>query len=90
MASASGNPLELVFGHVLDTFSEKNRPRKGGDGEKMAMTAPVRVEGSAPAGEKMAMTASVRVDSGKKKTKVSFVIGSKYSLKTVPKPMKIK
>lgn len=65
----------------------KNKPRQGAAGEKMAMTAPVRIEGNSPAGEKMAMTAPVRVDGGKKKTKVSFVIGSKYSLKTLPKPM---
>jgi hypothetical protein len=66
----------------------KNTPRRGASkGEKMAMTAPVRVSGDAPVGEKMAMTAPVRVDGGNKKTKVSFVIGSKYSLKTVPKPV---
>merc|ERR1712127_376264 len=55
----------------------------------MAMTAPVRVSGrSPPAGEKMAMTAPVRVNGGgKKKTKVSFVIGSKYTIKSVPKPV---
>jgi len=66
----------------------KNTPRRGSsEGEKMAMTAPVRVSGDALVGEKMAMTAPVRVDGGNKKTKVSFVIGSKYSLKTVPKPV---
>jgi hypothetical protein len=66
----------------------KNTPRRGSSvGEKMAMTAPVRVSGDALVGEKMAMTAPVRVDGGNKKTKVSFVIGSKYSLKTVPKPV---
>jgi hypothetical protein len=57
-------------------------------GEKMAMTAPVRVSGeSPPAGEKMAMTAPVRVSGGTKKTKVSFVIGKQYSLKTAPVPL---
>ncbi|VEU36841.1 unnamed protein product [Pseudo-nitzschia multistriata] len=41
--------------------------------------------------EKMAMTAPVRLDGGqKKKTRVSFVIGSDYTLKTVPKPMEKK
>lgn len=66
----------------------KNKARAGGDAEKMAMAAPVRVESQAPIGEKMAMTAPVRVAGrARKNTKVSFVIGSKYSLKTVPKPM---
>ena len=56
--------------------------------EKMAMTAPVRVSGtSAPTSEKMAMTSPVRVAGGTGKTRVSFVIGSKYNLKTVPKPL---
>lgn len=82
------------------------RGDKNVEAEKMAMTAPVRVEGSVenvsntPEGEKMAMTAPVRIegnasdesaDSDASKnagsTKVSFVIGSKYSLKTVPKPL---
>lgn len=40
--------------------------------EKMAMTAPVRIAGGS---QKM------------KKTKVSFVIGTKYSLKTAPVPL---
>lgn len=64
----------------------KNTPRRSSEGEKMAMTAPVRVSGDVVVGEKMAMTTPVRVDGGNKKTKVSFVIGRKYSLKTVPKP----
>ncbi|KAL3932971.1 MAG: hypothetical protein SGBAC_010601 [Bacillariaceae sp.] len=76
--------------------------RSKGEAEKMAMTAPVRVEGTVESsGEKMAMTAPVRVQGNAKDgssssnsssdsngtTKVSFVIGSKYSLKTVPKPV---
>uniref|UniRef100_A0A7S4KD62 SOUL heme-binding protein n=1 Tax=Odontella aurita TaxID=265563 RepID=A0A7S4KD62_9STRA len=59
-----------------------------GVGEKMAMTAPVRVSGqSTQVGEKMAMTSPVRASGGSGKTKVSFVIGSKYDLKSVPKPV---
>jgi hypothetical protein len=66
----------------------KNKARVGGKAEKMAMTAPVRVESQVPAGEKMAMTAPVRVAGrSKKNSKVSFVIGRKYTLRTVPKPM---
>ncbi|CAJ1934471.1 unnamed protein product [Cylindrotheca closterium] len=81
------------------------RGEKSLEAEKMAMTAPVRVEGtvenkSTSEGEKMAMTAPVRVQGSTKyessessnpgkngSTKVSFVIGSKYSLKTVPRPL---
>lgn len=58
-------------------------------GEKMAMTAPVRVSGESPnkVGEKMAMTAPVRVSGGTKKTRVSFVIGKNYNMKTAPIPL---
>ena len=69
--------------------------RKGaGGGEKMAMTAPVRVSATGAGscrGETMAMTAPVRSssrgvpDGGP--TRVSFVIGSKYDLKSVPRPL---
>jgi len=66
-------------------FGKNKARRKGNTAEKMAMTAPVRVE-SQIVSEKMAMTAPVRVAGSKKNTKVSFVIGSNYSLKTVPRP----
>ena len=61
----------------------KNKSRRSGDSEKMAMTAPVRIQS-----EKMAMTAPVRLIGGSKgKTKVSFVIGKEYSMQTAPKPL---
>ena len=41
--------------------------------------------------EKMSMTAPVRLDGGgNENTRVSFVIGSNYTLKTVPKPLENK
>ena len=64
----------------------KNKPRSSSwfstpqqEPEKMAMTAPVRVSGgaSSKSGDSITM----------KKTKVSFVIGTKYSLKTAPAPL---
>lgn len=51
--------------------------------EKMAMTAPVRVTGEAP-------PSSSTLDqdmSAMKKSRVSFVLGNKYSLQTAPKPL---
>lgn len=55
------------------------------------MTSPVRSVGEVKESEKMAMTAPVRSEgsANKKngKTKISFVIGSKYNLQTVPKPL---
>ena len=65
--------------------------------EKMAMTAPVRVSGEAPPTlmSERENKGAVLVKNGggqdatntMKKTKVSFVIGNKYSLKTAPKPL---
>ncbi|KAL7535641.1 hypothetical protein ACHAXR_006631 [Thalassiosira sp. AJA248-18] len=82
-AGASG------FGKCAGYIFGKNEPRtKGIESEKMAMTAPVRSVGNA--GEKMAMTSPVRSSGSTNssgKTKISFVIGSKYSLQNVPKPI---
>jgi hypothetical protein len=80
------------FGKCAGYIFGKNEPRIGSgggvaDGEKMAMTAPVRSVGRA-SGEKMAMTSPVRSSGGSSgKTKISFVIGSKYSLQNVPRPI---
>lgn len=87
------------FGRCAGYIFGKNEPRTanggaggGGGSEKMAMTSPVRSVGEA--GEKMAMTSPVRSSgssaataSSTGKTKVSFVIGSKYSLKSAPRPI---
>ena len=55
------------------------------------MTSPVRSVGEVKESEKMAMTAPVRSSGSTTqkngKTKISFVIGSKYNLQTVPKPL---
>lgn len=67
----------------------ENKPRRqrSDEGEKMAMTAPVRVsQSNPPVGEKMSMTAPVRVQGGAQKTKVSFVMGKNYTLKSLPRP----
>lgn len=76
-------PTREGFQNCAGYIFGKNKARDGS--VKMAMTAPVRVESQC---EKMAMTAPVRVSgASKQNTKVSFVIGSKYSLKTAPKPL---
>ncbi|KAL3802777.1 hypothetical protein HJC23_007554 [Cyclotella cryptica] len=78
----------LGFGKCAGYIFGKNTPvGKSEQPEKMAMTAPVRSVGEVSSGEKMAMTSPVRSQGNKKgKTKISFVIGSKYTLQNVPKP----
>jgi hypothetical protein len=83
------------FGKCAGYIFGKNNPIKATEPEKMAMTAPVRSVGEVPAaassGEKMAMTSPVRSSGNtggrKGKTKISFVIGSKYNLQNVPRPI---
>ncbi|KAL7504845.1 hypothetical protein ACHAXN_005131 [Cyclotella atomus] len=74
------------FGRCAGYIFGKNTPVGKTEPEKMAMTAPVRSVGQA--GEKMAMTSPVRSEGNKKgKTKISFVIGSKYNLQNAPRPI---
>mmetsp|Transcript_28608 Transcript_28608/g.62303 ORF Transcript_28608/g.62303 Transcript_28608/m.62303 type:complete len:261 (+) Transcript_28608:410-1192(+) len=88
---STGDGFRSCAGYIFGN----NKSGNGGDNnvsddgsEKMAMTAPVRVSGKATtSSEKMAMASPVRVAGGTGKTKVSFVIGSKYSLKSVPRPL---
>ena len=77
----------LGFGRCAGFIFGKNKPIGGrSEPEKMSMAAPVRTQGDA--GEKMAMTSPVRSEGNSKgKTKISFVIGSKYNLQTVPRPI---
>jgi hypothetical protein len=82
-----GKCASYIFGQNISKNNQNNNMENE---EKMQMTAPVRSVGeiSNTNNEKMAMTAPVRSVAGNKatKTKISFVIGSKYTLKTVPKP----
>lgn len=83
MREGTGKGFGVVAGYIFG----KNKPKS-----KMAMTAPVRIASERPTpakGEKMAMTAPVRSETGGRtgSTKVSFVIGSKYTLRTAPTPM---
>mmetsp|Transcript_3729 Transcript_3729/g.6915 ORF Transcript_3729/g.6915 Transcript_3729/m.6915 type:complete len:262 (-) Transcript_3729:305-1090(-) len=89
MRASAGNGFRICAGYIFG----KNKRRGGTSSEPMKMTAPVRTANEIDEGsEKMQMTAPVRMIGGggsekKKMTKVSFVIGSKYSLRTAPKPL---
>ena len=78
MRKAGGAGFGKCAGYIFGknqrrTKSAQAATGEGESGEKMAMTAPVRSSGN--------------VDSDAGKTKVSFVIGSKYNLQSVPKPI---
>ena len=70
------------FRRIADfIFGNNTSPR--GAGEKIEMTAPVT---AAPASEKIAMTAPVTVEDTGGRWRVHFVMPSKYTLATLPKP----
>ena len=74
---AGGDAFRILAGYIFG----KNEP-----GTKMSMTAPVT---SQPAGERMQMTAPVisdAPDSGRDSYTFAFVMESRYSMETLPKP----
>jgi hypothetical protein len=76
------------FGRCASYIFGKNKSRKRTGGSMFGI---ISTTTTTPESEKMAMTAPVRLDGGEnKKTRVSFVIGSNYTLKTVPKPLEDK
>ncbi len=89
MRKAGGKGFGKCASYIFGQNISNNKMENDNVEEKMQMTAPVRSVGEVSNNEKMAMTAPVRsvaASTTAKKTKISFVIGSKYNLKTVPKP----
>lgn len=73
-----GDAFRILAGYIFG----KNEP-----GTKMSMTAPVT---SQPAGERMQMTSPVisdAPDSGRDSYTFAFVMESRYSMETLPKPI---
>jgi len=75
-ASSKGFKLiaDFIFGNNIAT---------SGKSEKISMTAPVLIE---PHAEKISMTEPVNVEQSGAGWKVNFVMPSKYTLETLPKP----
>lgn len=74
----------------------EGKAMKGGKGDKIAMTSPVMMEMDdailagekmkGGKGEKISMTSPVSMEMGEGKVSVSFVMPSKYTKETLPKP----
>jgi len=80
MNKAGGDAFRVLAGYIFG----KNQP-----GTKMAMTAPVTSQ-RAGDGERMNMTApvmSTAADDGSKAYTYAFLMESKYSMDTLPKPL---
>ena len=73
------NAGNIAFRRLFNYISGNNRTK-----ESIAMTAPVTQQ---PTSEKIAMTAPVTQQKSADKFAVSFVMPSKYTMETLPKPL---
>ena len=78
MDQASGAGFKLIADYIFG-----NNSRNAGGSEKISMTAPVAME---PASEKISMTAPVSMEQSGGQWRVYFVMPSRYTLETLPKP----
>ena len=78
MDEASSTGFRLLANYIFGN----NTSRSGGS-EKIQMTAPVGME---PSSEKISMTAPVSMQESNGRWRVSFVMPSRYTLDTLPRP----
>jgi hypothetical protein len=75
---ASGQGFRLIAAYIFG----QNQVN-----EKIAMTAPVNLEGQTSQSAKIAMTAPVGIESKAGKWTVSFVMPAEYTMESIPKPI---
>ena len=78
MDEASSLGFRLLANYIFG-----NNTASGGGGEKIQMTAPVGME---PRSEKVSMTAPVSMQESDGRWRVSFVMPSRYTMETLPRP----
>ena len=78
LSRASGDGFRLIAGYIFGD----NVAATGAGSEKVAMTAPVTME----AAGKIAMTAPVTTEAAGDRYRMHFVMPSKYTLDTLPRP----
>jgi hypothetical protein len=77
--SASNEGFRVIAAYI---FGDNVAP-SGAGSEKIAMTAPVTTE---PGAEKIAMTAPVTTEPAGERLRMQFVMPSRYTLATLPRP----
>lgn len=83
LKQASSKGFKLIAGYIFG----KNTSRKGGN-EKINTSSPIITKAvvDKPVSEKISMTAPVSMEQTGDKWRMHFVMPSKYTLKTLPKP----
>lgn len=71
---------------VLADYIFGNNTAPNGESSKISMTAPVKMQPQTGASEKIAMTAPVAMQEQDGRWRVRFVMPSKYTMQTLPKP----
>ncbi len=82
MKKASNAGFRLIADYIFG-----NNTSQDGSAKKISMTAPVTMDSPKESkSEKISMTAPVNIEKTGKTWRVHFVMPSKYTLKTLPKP----
>lgn len=71
---------------VLADYIFGNNTAPSGESNKINMTAPVKMQSQSSESQKIAMTAPVNMQQTDGKWRVRFVLPSKYTMQTLPKP----
>lgn len=79
MKQASNKGFKMIAGYIFGGNTSQQ-----GDAEKISMTTPVTMEPSGS--EKISMTTPVTMQQGDSQWRVHFVMPSKYTMDTLPKP----
>lgn len=71
---------------ILADYIFGNNTAPSGESSKISMTAPVKMQPQTSTSAKIAMTAPVAMQESDGKWRVRFVMPSKYTMQTLPKP----
>ncbi len=83
LKQASNKGFKLIADYIFGNNTSRGTIDKIDNSEKISMTAPVTMQAKS---EKISMTAPVTMEQSGKKWNMHFVMPSKYTLATLPKP----
>lgn len=87
LKQASSKGFRLIADYIFGNNTSQTGAISNGNSEKISMTAPVTMQSTMQAkSEKISMTAPVTMEDTGQKWRMHFVMPSKYTLATLPKP----